>query len=104
MGERTILVCDICGRPSVETVTFKVGRKNLQKDYCSTHLQELTAGARTPRRGRRPGVVASPAKRRGRPPKAGAKRRGGAKRTTTATRRPRKTPTTTASEEAAAPS
>jgi hypothetical protein len=75
MAERTILVCDICGQPAVQTVTFKVGRRNLQKDYCSVHLQELTAGARAPRRGRRPGaVVASAAKRRGRPPKGGAKR------------------------------
>ncbi len=106
MGERTILVCDICGQPAVQTVTFKVGRRNLQKDYCSTHLQELTAGARAPRRGRRPGVVASPAKRRGRPPKAAgaAKRRGRPKKTATATRRPRKTPTAAALQQAAASS
>jgi hypothetical protein len=85
MAERTILVCDICGRPAVQTVTFKVGRRSLQKDYCAAHLQELTVGARTPRPGRRRGaVVAPPAERRGRPPKSAAsraKRRG----------RPRKT-------------
>jgi hypothetical protein len=103
VAERTILVCDICGQPAVQTVTFKVGRRNLQKDYCAVHLQELTAGARAPRRGRRPGTVASPAKRRGRPPKAAAaaKRRSGPKNTSTATRRPRKSRTVTASEQTA---
>jgi hypothetical protein len=91
MGERTILVCDICGRPAMETVTFKVGRRNLQKDYCGIHLQELTVGARTPRRGRRPGVVTSPAKRRGRPPKAAttaAKHRGRPKKASSTAKRP----------------
>jgi hypothetical protein len=88
MAEQTILVCDICGQPAVQTVTFKVGRRNLQKDYCAVHLQELTAGARAPRRGRRPGaVVASPTKRRGRPPKAGAKRRTVRKATAARSRR-----------------
>ena len=92
MAERTILVCDVCGRPAVQTVTFKVGRRNLQKDYCEIHLQELTVGARTPRPGRRRGaVVASPAKRRGRPPKAAgspAKRRGRPRKARTATAAP----------------
>ncbi len=89
MAERTILVCDICGRPAVQTVGLKVGRRNLQKDYCEIHLQELTAGARAPRPGRRKGVVvaASPAKRRGRPRKqveAAPKRRGRPRKTKTA--------------------
>ncbi len=74
MAERTILVCDICGQPAAQTVTFRVGRRNLQKDYCSVHLQELTVGARAPRRGRRPGQGAPVAKRRGRPPKSAARR------------------------------
>jgi hypothetical protein len=83
MGEQTILVCDVCGKPAVETVTIRIGNRNLVKDYCSVHLAELTAGARTPRRGRRKGSVAAGStrsaapKRRGRPPKrATAKRRG----------------------------
>jgi hypothetical protein len=89
VAERTIIVCDICGQPAVQTVGLKVGRRNLQKDYCEVHLQELTAGARTPRPGRRRGVVvaASPAKRRGRPKKAAtspAKRRGRPRKTQTA--------------------
>src|SRR5437588_10737915 len=81
MGEQTILVCDVCGRPAAETVTIRVGNRNYVKDFCSTHLSELTAGARAPRRGRRKGVAsaggaATAPRRRGRPPKsASAKRR-----------------------------
>ena len=73
MGERTILVCDVCGRPAAQTVTIKIGRSNLAKDLCQTHLDELRSGARRPRPGRRRGVVApasaSAPKRRGRPRK-----------------------------------
>jgi hypothetical protein len=82
MAEKTILVCDMCGRPAVETVTIKLKRGNFVKDLCATHTNELVAGARKPRRGRRPGstVTKTTAKRRGRPPKSaaksGAKRRG----------------------------
>jgi hypothetical protein len=80
MGERTILVCDVCGRPAAETVTIRVGRRNYAKDLCNTHLAELTAGARRPRPGRRKATVGAPskapskakstAKRRGRPRKS----------------------------------
>ena len=75
MAEKTILVCDSCGRPAAETVMIKVSRGNFVKDMCSTHVNELVSGARRPRPGRRKGVVAKPAaeqtapKRRGRPPK-----------------------------------
>jgi hypothetical protein len=86
MSEQTILVCDVCGRPATETATIRVGTRNFVKDYCSTHLSELTAGARAPRRGRRRSVVtaggATPAKRRGRPPKSATAKRGTAKRGT----------------------
>lgn len=58
MSERTILVCDACGRPAAETVTIKSSRGSLVKDLCSTHVSELVAGARKPRPGRRKGVVA----------------------------------------------
>src|SRR3954468_10115949 len=73
MGERTILVCDVCGRPAVESVTIKAGRANWTKDLCQVHLDELTSGARKPRPGRRVGTLATPGvtasgKRRGRPP------------------------------------
>jgi hypothetical protein len=81
MAEKTILVCDACGRPAAETVTIKVARGNYVKDLCSSHVNDLVAGARKPRPGRRKGVVAGEAsraqaasskkptgKRRGRPP------------------------------------
>ncbi len=58
MAEKTILVCDACGRPAAETITIKVSRGNFVKDLCSTHVNELVAGARKPRPGRRKGVVA----------------------------------------------
>ena len=84
MAEKTILVCDTCGKPAAETITIKVSRGNFVKDLCSNHVNELVAGARKPRPGRRKGVVAGRAsassakepttrtatgKRRGRPPK-----------------------------------
>jgi hypothetical protein len=75
MAERTILVCDTCGRPAAETVTVRVERGNFVKDLCSTHVNELLSGARKPRPGRRKAVgpakpaAASPAKKRSRPRK-----------------------------------
>ncbi len=95
MGERTILVCDVCGRPAVQTVTIKVGRQNWTKDLCQTHVDELTSGARRPRPGRRRAVVAAeaaaPPRRRGRPPKSasaggatGTRRRGRPRKSQTA--------------------
>ncbi|HEY7399708.1 MAG TPA: hypothetical protein VH989_02300 [Actinomycetota bacterium] len=83
MSEKTILVCDACGRPAAETVTIRVGRGNFVKDLCAMHVSELISGARKPRPGRRKGVVAAApkktsarkargatGKRRGRPRKA----------------------------------
>ena len=55
MAERTMLVCDSCGRPAAETVTFKTSKGNRQRDYCALHLDELLAPSRAPKRGRRPG-------------------------------------------------
>jgi len=68
--EAVVLVCDLCGKPAVETVRFRVRERNLEKDYCAAHLAELEAGARRPRRGRQSAtrVAATPATRRGRPP------------------------------------
>jgi hypothetical protein len=92
MSEKTILVCDACGRPAAETVTIRVGRGNFVKDLCSVHVSEMIAGARKPRPGRRKGVVSSPAaktagpsKRRGRPrTKASARKKSGARKKTAA--------------------
>ena len=52
MAERTIVVCDVCGKPATETVTIKVARGNYAKDLCAAHVTELVAGARRPRPGR----------------------------------------------------
>ena len=81
MAETTILICDVCGRPAEESVTFRVGGRNLVKDFCPTHLRELTTGARAPRRGRKHGTTTTTApKRRGRP-KGSTSKRTGAKKT-----------------------
>ncbi len=72
MVERVMVVCDICGAAPAETVTMRVRDRNLQKDLCAVHVEELTRGARAPRRGRprrAPMVAAAAPKRRGRPPK-----------------------------------
>ncbi len=76
MGERTILVCDVCGQPAAETVTLRVGRRNLVKDLCSTHVAELVAGARRPRPGRRKAMVVAP--EAASPPRRRPRKQGGA--------------------------
>jgi hypothetical protein len=58
MAERTTIVCDICGEPATQSVTFRVGNRSLSQDLCPAHLQELVQRSHTPRRGRRPGSVA----------------------------------------------
>ncbi len=61
MAEKTILVCDTCGKPAAETVTIKAARGNFVKDLCASHVSELVAGARRPRRGRPKAVAAGAA-------------------------------------------
>jgi hypothetical protein len=80
MAERTIVVCDVCGKPASETATIKVGRGSFAKDLCATHVTELIAGARRPRPGRPrkmagAGPTAAAPKRRGRPRKAASGRK-----------------------------
>ena len=72
MAEKTIVVCDVCGKPASETVTIKVARGNYAKDLCATHVTELVSGARRPRPGRPRKMAASAAApaRRGRPRKS----------------------------------
>ena len=84
MAEKTILVCDTCGRPATESVTIKLARGNFVKDLCPAHVNELIAGARRPRRGRPKSVAA----------------RGSTARTSTTrkTRSPSKSKTTSASK------
>ena len=88
MAEKTILVCDTCGKPAVETVTIKAARGNFVKDLCATHVNELVSGARRPRRGRPKTVAARPAAS-----KPAAKKTAARKTTATKRRgRPRKKP------------
>ena len=84
MAERTIVVCDVCGKPATETVTIKVARGNFAKDLCAIHVTELVAGARRPRPGR-------PRKMAGSAPTAEAPKRRGRPRKTVG--RPRKATT-----------
>lgn len=52
MAQALVVVCDVCGRPAVETVSLKVSSQGYQKDVCQAHLDEMIKGARSPRRGR----------------------------------------------------
>jgi hypothetical protein len=82
MAQALVVVCDVCGRPAVDTVTLRVGSRGYQKDVCQAHLDEMVKGARAPRRGRprtKPATAAGhPAAKR----KAAAKRKTSAKRAT----------------------
>jgi hypothetical protein len=88
MAEQTILVCDVCGKPATETVTIRLDRGNFVKDLCGTHVNELIAGARRPRPGRRKGAVAtrSPAAapKKSAPRKSAPKKRGRPRKKATA--------------------
>jgi hypothetical protein len=79
MAESVLVVCDVCGNYPADTVRITAKDRNYDKDLCASHLSELLASARAPRRGRPRSTsraTASPAtpvttpKRRGRPPKA----------------------------------
>jgi hypothetical protein len=97
MAEKTIVVCDVCGRPANETVTIKVARGNYAKDLCSTHVTELIAGARRPRPGRprkMGGEGNAEPSRRGRPRKTAASSNGRKTRRKTAGRKTTRRKTT----------
>jgi hypothetical protein len=84
MAERTIVVCDVCGKPATETVTIKVARGNYAKDLCAAHVTELVAGARRPRAGRPRKMAGETStaipKRRGRPRKTDGRKSTSRKR------------------------
>ncbi len=81
MAERVVLVCDICGSPAQQSVTFQVGARRLAQDLCATHLQELVRASHAPKRGSRPTATAqSPATAAGTP----RRRRGPTKSTASA--------------------
>jgi hypothetical protein len=94
MAEKTILVCDACGKPAVETVTIKAARGNFVKDLCATHVNELVSGARRPRRGRPKTVAARPAASKPAAKKPAARKTTAGRKTTATKRRgrPRKNP------------
>jgi hypothetical protein len=75
MSEALVLVCDRCGQAAVETVSLRAGGANLVIDLCRDHLGELLAGARTPKRGRKPTTLtlATPRGLPGRPRKTATK-------------------------------
>jgi hypothetical protein len=52
VAEKTILVCDVCDDPAVESAVLVVGSRRLKRDYCRTHLSELLGGWRPAGRGR----------------------------------------------------
>jgi hypothetical protein len=100
MAEKTIVVCDVCGKPATETVTIKVARGNYAKDLCAAHVTELVAGARRPRPGRprkmagagaaTPARRGRPRKAVGRPRKAAGRKRGAARKTQSSARAAKK--------------
>lgn len=51
MSEKTILVCDDCGRQAIETAKITTSRGTFERDVCALHRDQLSTGRR-PRRGR----------------------------------------------------
>ncbi len=110
MAEQVMIVCDVCGAPATASVNLQVhggGTKDGQKfakDLCNTHLNELVANSRKPRRGRRRASVAGgaavppPVRRR----TSSATKTTAAKKTSTGRRRGRPRKVTPAASEGAA--
>ena len=88
MAERLLLVCDTCGKPAAETVTFRTSSGNRQRDYCTEHLEELLAGSRAPKRGRRPGSTNSAKSPKSPAKKSTARKRSSTGKKSTARKRP----------------
>jgi len=79
MAERTVIVCDVCGKPAAETITIKANSGNYAKDLCAAHVAEFIAGGRKPRPGRRKGQVARKRAAGGAAKKTGARKTGARK-------------------------
>ncbi len=91
MAQALVVVCDVCRKPAVETVSLKVAARGYQKDVCQTHLDEMIKGARAPRRGRpRTKPAASSASKRTASAKRSSPKRTASKRRTAAKRTARK--------------
>ncbi len=90
MAEKVVLVCDVCGRPAAQSVTFKLGKRSLGQDLCSTHVGELVRNSHAPRRGRKPNVgtrSAAAPKRSGRARKSAGSSSAGKRATTKSPRK-----------------
>ena len=79
MAERTVIVCDVCGKPAAETITIKANSGNYAKDLCAAHVAEFIAGGRKPRPGRRKGQVTRKRTAGGAAKKTGARETGARK-------------------------
>src|SRR5438552_3448623 len=84
MAERVVLVCDVCGGPAQQSVTFQVGSRRLAQDLCATDLQELVRASHAPKRGRRrtviPRAASAPAAQGTRPRRGGTRSSASKKR------------------------
>ena|SRR5438876_234668 len=67
MAEQVILVCDVCGKPAKQMVTFRLGTRSLAQDLCGTHLQELVRTSHAPSRSRKSRAISSKRVSRTRP-------------------------------------
>jgi RNA polymerase primary sigma factor len=79
MAERTVIVCDVCGKPAAETITIKANSGNYAKDLCAAHVAEFIAGGRKPRPGRRKGQVSRKRTAGGATRKTGVRKTGARK-------------------------
>jgi hypothetical protein len=91
MAERTILVCDDCGKPATMSATIRINGRNLVKDLCDQDARALIRNARTPKRGRKAATVLAaggaperrgPGRPKGSTSKRSTSKRTGAKRAT----------------------
>jgi len=76
MAEALVLVCDRCGDAAQEAVSLRVGGRSLVIDLCKRHLDELLAGSRVPKRGRKPNTLSIGSSARRKPAQAGARKAG----------------------------
>jgi hypothetical protein len=52
MAEKTVFVCDDCGKAAVESVQVMTSKGKVELDVCSAHLSSILARGRRVRRGR----------------------------------------------------
>ena len=67
MAEQVVLICDMCGKPAIRSVTLRVDGRNLVLDLCDADTRTLTRNAHAPKPGRKAAAVIAAPTRRGRP-------------------------------------